>query len=149
MATADDSKQYLAAWGLDPSQWRPVGTLGTAAERATLVWRIGGPNPADDVALRARRAYDRLGELGVTLAAEATERGIEVALPLARVELVLRTLGEWTILPDVVSVSGIPADELRRLRRNIAGWRGRIELEIGTAAEIDLVADLRARVNAP
>lgn len=149
MAAADDTQQYIAAWGLDPSQWRPIGALSTVAERATLVWRMDGANPADDVALRARRAYDRLGELGVTLAAEATERGIEVTLPLARVVLVLHTLAEWTILPDVVSVSGIPADELRRLRREVASWRGRIELEIGTQSETDPVAELRARVNTP
>lgn len=146
MAAADDSEQYLAAWGLDPNQWRPVGSLGTAGERVTLVWRLDGSNPADDVALRARRAYDRLGELGVTIAAAGSERGIEVTLPLNRVEPAMRALGEWTILPDVVVVGDIRADELRRLRRSIAAWRGRIELEIGTGIETDPVADLRARV---
>ena len=149
VADADDNQQFLAAWGLDPAQWRPVGTLSTVPQRAILVWRLDGPNPAADVALRARRAYDRLGELGVTLAAGATARGIEVTLPLARVGLVLRTLAEWAIMPDVVSVSAIPADELRRLRRDIAAWRGRIALEIGAAGETDPVAELRARVRTP
>ena len=120
--------------------------LGTVGERVTLVWRLDGSNPADDVALRARRAYDRLGELGVTIAADGTDRGIEVMLPLTRVELAMRAHGEWSILPDVVLVNDIRADELRRLRRSIAAWRGRIELEIGTATESDPVADLRARV---
>lgn len=141
---ADDS-QYRVAWGLEPAQWRPVGRLGAVRERAVFAWRLDAAAPRDDVALRARRAYDRLGELGVAVAADATPERIEVTLPLARVEMALRALAEWAILPDAVAVGDAPADQLRTLRRDIAGWRGRVALEIGGYHESDPVAELRAR----
>jgi hypothetical protein len=144
-ADADADQLSLAAWGLEPAQWRPVGSLTHVGPRAVCIWRLDGAAPPADVALRARRAYDRLGELGVTLAADETPRGIEVTMPLSRVGVVLRTLGEWAILPDVVCIDAAPADELRRLRREIAAWRGRVTLEIGTHEQIDPLAQLRAR----
>lgn len=143
---ADLEQRTLAAWGLDPAQWRPVGTFSAVHRRAVLVWSLDGAAPPGDVALRARRAYDRLGELGVTLAAAETARGIEVTLPLGRVGIALRTLGEWMILPETVCVADVPADDLRRLRREIATWRGRVQLEIGKHAEADMVSELRARI---
>lgn len=145
-ADADDTQQYRTAWGLDPAQWRPVGRLATVRERALFAWRIDGAEARDDVALRARRAYDRLGELGVTVAADATPKRIEVTLPLARVDMALRALGEWAILPDAVAVTDLPAERLRELRREIAAWRGRVALEVGGYHESDPVAELRARV---
>lgn len=143
----DDPQQYRVAWGLEPAQWRPVGRLAGVRERAVFAWRLDGAAPADDVALRARRAYDRLGELGVSVAADATPERIEVTLPLARVEMALRTLAEWAILPDAVAVNDVPADQLRALRRDVAGWRGRVALEIGDYHESDPVAELRARAH--
>jgi hypothetical protein len=145
-ADANPDQALLAAWGLEPAQWRPVGSMAAIRTRGVLIWRLDGATPRADVALRARRAYDRLGELGVTLAADETPRGIEVTMPLSRVGVVLRTLGEWAILPDVVCIADAPADELRRLRREIASWRGRVALEIGTHETVDPVAELRARV---
>ena len=144
-ADATNDQLSLAAWGLEAAQWRPVGSLAGVRERAILIWRLDGPTPPEDVALRARRAYDRCGELGVTLAADQTPRGIEVTMPLGRLAVALRTLGEWAILPDVVCVTDAPADELRRLRREIATWRGRVALEIGTHEEVDPLAELRAK----
>lgn len=148
-ADADLDQRSRAAWGLDPAQWRPVGTFAVAHRRAVLMWRTDGAAPPGDVALRARRAYDRLGELGVTLAAAETSRGIEVTLPLSRVGVALRTLGEWTILPDVLCVDDVPAEDLRRLRREVNTWRGRVELEIGALHESDPLTELRARIRLP
>ena len=145
-ADADLDQRSRAAWGLDPAQWRPVGTFSAVSRRAVLIWNTDGAAPPGDVALRARRAYDRLGELGVTLTAAETGRGIEVTLPLSRVGVALRTLGEWMILPEAVCVDDVPADDLRRLRREVATWRGRVELEIGALQESDPVAELRARI---
>lgn len=143
---ADLEQRALSDWGLDPAQWRPVGSFSAIRRRAILVWNLDGATPAGDVALRARRAYDRLGELGVTLAAAETARGIEVTLPLSRLGIALRTLGEWMILPETVCVTDVPADDLRRLRREVATWRGRVQLEIGKHQETDPVAELRARI---
>ena len=106
---ADADQLSLAAWGLEPHSGARSGASPTGPSRR-LIWRLDGSAPAADVALRARRAYDRLGELGVTLAADETPRGIEVTMPLARVGVVLRTLGEWAILPDVVCIDAAPAD---------------------------------------
>lgn len=145
-ADTDTDPRFLAAWGLEPAQWRPVGSMAAVRRRAVLIWHLDGANPAEDVALRARRAYDRLGELGVTVSADATPRGIEVMLPLGRLDMALKTLGEWAILPNVACVDDVPADQLRQLRRDIAAWRGRVALEIGTHEESDPVAELRARV---
>jgi hypothetical protein len=45
----------------------------------------------------------------------------------------------------VVCIDAAPAEELRRLRREITAWRGRVTLEIGTHEQRDPMAQLRAR----
>lgn len=144
---ADYEHLFLSAWGLQPAQWRPVGSMALVRQRAALVWRLDAVD-ASDVALRARRAYDRLGELGVTVAADTTARGIEVTLPLGRVALALRILAERSILPDAVLVTDPPADKLRTLRREIAAYRRSVDLVIGEAVDSDPLSALRARVRA-
>lgn len=144
---ADYEHLFLSAWGLQPAQWRPVGSMALVRQRAALVWRLDAAD-ASDVALRARRAYDRLGELGVTVAADTTPRGIEVTLPLGRVALALRILAERSILPDAVLVTDPPADKLRALRREIAAYRRSVDLVIGEAVDSDPLRALRARVRA-
>lgn len=144
---ADHEPQYLSAWGLQPAQWRPIGSMALVQQRAALLWRLQG-DAGSDVALRARRAYDRLGELGVTLAANATGHGIEVTLPLARVALALRILADRSILPDAVLAFDPPADRLRALRREIAGHRRAVELIIGAEGAPDPITELQARVRA-
>ena len=57
---ADHEQQYQSAWGLQPAQWRPVGSLFRVRQRAVLLWRTDGAE-ASDLLLRVRRAYDRLG----------------------------------------------------------------------------------------
>ncbi len=146
-ATTTTAEQLsMTAWGLDPAQWRQVGSFTAVRHKAVLLWCRGDGAPPGEVALRARRAYDRMWELGITLAADETERGIEVTVPLSRMGLVLRSLGEWAILPDAVLVTNVPADELRRLQRELAASGDRVSLEIGTHEEADPVAQLRARV---
>lgn len=143
--TRGDSTSSLQAWGLEPAQWRPVGRLSLVRDRARLLWRARDTDAAD-LALRTRRAYDRLGELGVTVAADATERGIEIELPLDRVEIALRILADRSLLPDALLVGGPPADRLRALRREIGAYRRDVELIIGDGGGPDPIAELRARV---
>jgi len=138
---------YLSAWGLHTEQWRPVGSMSRIRDRAVLLWRVDAAT-ASDVALRARRAYDRLGELGVTVAADTTRHGIEVTLPLDRVALALRILADRSILPDAVLLTDAPADQLRTLRRAIGGHRRTVELVIGHEGSPDPIAELQARFRA-
>ena len=133
----------LSAWGLQPAQWRPVGSQALVRERAVFLWRTRGD--VADLALRVRRAYDRLGEVGVTVAADSTPRGIEIVLPLDRVPVALRILVEGAIAPDAVLVEDPPAERLRMLRREIGGYRREIELVIGDGGAADPIAELRAR----
>lgn len=138
---------YLSAWGLHTEQWRPVGSMSRIRNRAVLLWRLDAQT-ASEVALRARRAYDRLGELGVTIAADTTPHGIEVTLPLDRVAIALRILADRSILPDAVLLADAPADQLRTLRRQIGGHRRTVELVIGHEGSPDPIAELQARVRA-
>lgn len=143
-ADSDYEHLFLSAWGLHPDQWRPVGSMALIRQRATFLWRIDGPHPVEDVSLRARRAYDRLGELGTTVSAESTPDGIEVVLPLGRVPVALRTLAALSTLPDAVRVEDAPPAQLRELRRCIAGFRPQPQLLIGTHERTDALAALRA-----
>lgn len=144
---ADHQPPYLSAWGLRPEQWRPVGSMALVRHRALFRWWLDVEEPAD-VALRARRAYDRLGELGMTIAADATREGIDVTLPLARVTVALRILADRSILPDAVLLTDAPSDQLRRLRRDVAAYRGRLQLVIGHEEPMDPIARLQAKVRA-
>ncbi len=98
----------------------------------------------EDVSLRARRAYDRLGELGTTVSAESTSDGIEVVLPLGRGAIALRILAALSVLPDAVRVEDAPPAQLRDLRRCIAGFRPQPELLMGAHDRTDALATLRA-----
>lgn len=142
---ADREQHYQSAWGLQPAQWRPVGSMFRIRQRAALLWRSDASD-ASDLALRVRRAYDRLGELGVTVAADATPRGIEIRLPLSRVIIALRILADRSILPDAVLVGDASADQLRALRREIGLHRREVELVIGDELEIDPLTAIRARL---
>lgn len=120
-------------------------------QRAALLWRTdpadaSSPAEASDLALRVRRAYDRLGELGVTVSADATPRGIEIILPLSRVTVALRILADRSILPDAVLVGDASAHQLRVLRREIAAHRREVQLVIGDELEVDPLTALRARI---
>ncbi len=141
--------RYLSAWGLQPAQWRPVGSMSLVRSRAILLWRLADDErTASDIALRSRRAYDRLGELGVTVAADSTREGIEVTVPLSRTALALKILADRSILPDAVLVGEAPADQLRTLRRDIGAHRGRVELVIGHESAPDAITELRSKVRA-
>jgi hypothetical protein len=144
---ADHEHHYQSAWGLQPAQWRPVGSLFRVHQRAVLLWHTDATQ-ASDLLLRVRRAYDRLGELGVTVAADSTQRGIEITVPLSRASLSLRILADRSILPDAVVVSDPPADQLRVLRRELGTYRRAIELVTGTEGTVDPIEELRARVRA-
>jgi hypothetical protein len=144
---ADHEHHYQSAWGLQPAQWRPVGSLFRVRQRAVLLWHTDATQ-ASDLLLRVRRAYDRLGELGVTVAAESTQRGIEITVPLSRASVSLRILADRSILPDAVVVSDPPADQLRLLRRELGTYRRAIELVTGTEGTVDPIDELRARVRA-
>lgn len=144
---ADHEQQYRSAWGLQPAQWRPVGSFFRVRQRAVLLWRTDAAE-ASDLLLRVRRAYDRLGELGVTVAADSTQRGIEITLPLSRATVALRILADRSILPDAIVVSDPPADHLRLLRRELSAFRRSIELVTGTEGVPDPIDELRARVRA-
>ena len=144
---ADTEPRYLTDWGLRPAQWRPVGSMALVRERAILLWRLDEAS-ASDIALRARRAYDRMGELGITVAADATRHGIEVTLPLAKVGLALRILGDFSILPDAVLLTDAPADQLRVLRREVGTYRGRVDLVIGHEGSPDPISKLQAKIRA-
>lgn len=121
--------------------------MALVRERAALLWRLD-TDADSDILLRARRAYDRLGELGVTLTADTTAEGIEVVLPLSRVGVALRILADRSILPDAVLLAQVPADQLRVLRREIAAHRRTIELVIGHEGAPDPIAALQAKVRA-
>ena len=144
---ADDAHPFQSAWGLQPAQWRPVGSLFRVRQRACLLWRIESADDTD-LLLRVRRAYDRLGELGVTVAADTTPRGIEITLPLGRVSVALRILADRSILPDAVVVGEPAAEQLRTLRRELAAYRRSVELITGAQAAPDPLDELRARVRA-
>jgi hypothetical protein len=62
------------------------------------------------------------------------------------VPLSLRILADRSILPDAVIVDDPPADQLRALRREIAGHRRTIDLILGLGEAPDPIADLRAQV---
>lgn len=141
-ADSDYDHLFLSAWGLQPAQWRPVGSMALVRQRAALLWRTG--SGVEDLALRVRRAYDRLGELGVTVSADSTPRGVEITLPLGRVSVALRILADRSILPDAVLLADPPADQLRILRREVGGFRRSVELIIGDDADHDPIAALRA-----
>lgn len=143
---ADYEHLFLSDWGLRPAQWRPVGSMSNVRQRAALLWRTHGD--VADLALRVRRAYDRLGELGVTVSADSTQRGIEVTLPFSRVALALRILGDRSILPDAVLLADPPAEQLRRLRRELTRYRRNVELVVGDELETDPLSALRARIRA-
>ena len=122
--------------------------MSLVRDRVVLLWRVAGATDAgSDTALRARRAYDRLGELGVTVSADATCTGIEITIPLTRVALALRILADRSILPDAVLVTDPPAEPLRTLRREI-GARRTVELVIGGQPAPDPIAQLQARLRA-
>lgn len=139
-----DEQRALSAWGLQPAQWRPIGSMAIAGERASLLWRARGE--VADRALRVRRAYDRLGELGITVSADSTPRGIEITLPLARVALALRILADRSILPDAVLIGSAGGGQLRMPRREISAFRPTVELIIGDQLEVDPIAAMRARL---
>lgn len=144
---ADHEHLYQSAWGLQPAQWRPVGSMFRVRQRAAMLWR---PDRVDrsDLLLAVRRAYDRLGELGITVAADSTPRGIEIVVPLGKVAVALRILADRSLLPDAVLVSDPPADQLRVLRRELAAYRPAIELVTGNEGVPDPLDELRARVRA-
>jgi len=141
---SDYEHLFLSAWGLSPAQWRPIGSMAVVRQRASLLWRVEGE--VTDLALRVRRAYDRLGELGVTVSADSTPRGIEITLPLGRVALALRILADRSILPDAVLISSAPGDQLRILRREISAFRRSVELVIGDELDVDPLTAIRARL---
>lgn len=144
---AGDTHPFLSAWGLQPAQWHPVGSLVRVRQRASLLWRDDSADEPD-LLLRVRRAYDRLGELGVTVAADTTPRGVEIAVPLGRVSVALRILAERSILPDAVVVGDPEPEQLRRLRRELAACRPSVELITGAEGVPDPLDELRARVRA-
>lgn len=145
---AETEHQFLTAWGLQPAQWRPIGAMGIVRDRACFRWSLDREGSVHDVSLRARRAYDRLGELGTTISAGLTERGIEVTLPLARVEVALRILADLHVMPDAVVLADPPAPQLREVRRAVAALRRDVELVVGEAVDTDPLTALRARVRA-
>ena len=118
--------------------------MAIAGERASLLWRARGE--VADRALRVRRAYDRLGELGITVSADSTPRGIEITLPLARVALALRILADRSILPDAVLIGSAGGGQLRMPRREISAFRPTVELIIGDQLEVDPIGAMRARL---
>jgi hypothetical protein len=144
---ADHEYIYQSAWGLHPAQWRPVGSLFRVRQRAALLWRTDRAD-GSDLLLAVRRAYDRLGELGVTVAADSTSRGIEITVPLGRVTVAMRILADRSLLPDAVLVSDPPADQLRLLRRELGAYRRAVELITGNEGVPDPIDELRARVRA-
>jgi hypothetical protein len=118
--------------------------MAIVGQRAALLWRAEGD--VTDLALRVRRAYDRLGELGITVSADATPRGIEITLPFDRVGLALRLLADRSIPPDAVLVGSTRGDWLRMLRREIGAFRRSVELVIGDELEVDPLVAIRARL---
>ncbi len=135
---------YRTAWGLDPVQWRPLGGRISDEERATLLWVIRGDELPDDVALRARRAYDAIAERGTPLVAEATQRGIEIDLPVEAVPAHLRRLGGYAILPDAVLVTRrVPSAQVRSLRTELKRLRPEVPLSVSEEPDDGWIAELR------
>lgn len=141
---ADVEQAYRTAWGLDPVQWRPLGGRITDSERVTLLWVIHGDELPDDVALRARRAYDAIAERGTPLVAEATQRGIEIDLPVEAVPAHLRRLGGYAILPDAVLVTRrVPSAQVRALRAELKRLRPEVPLSVSEELDGGWIAELR------
>lgn len=142
-APADD-QGYRTAWGLEPAQWRPLGGRITDEQRATLLWVVHGDELPDDVALRARRAYDAIAERGTPLVAETTARGIEINLPVEAVPAHLRRLAGYAILPDAVLVtSRVPTASLRTLRTELKRLRPEVPLSVADESDDGWIAELR------
>lgn len=141
---AHRDQPYRTAWGLDPVQWRPSGGRITDDERATLLWVVHGDELPDDVALRARRAYDAIAERGTPLVAEATRRGIEIDLPVEAVPGHLRRLGGYAILPDAVLVTRrVPSAQVRSLRTELKRLRPEVPLSVTEEPDDGWIAELR------
>jgi exoribonuclease R len=141
---AQAGQPYLTAWGLEPVQWRPLGGRITDDERATLVWLVHGDELPDDVALRARRAYDAIAERGTRLVAEATQRGIEIDLPITAVAGHMRHLGGYGILPDAVLVTRrVPSAHVRALRAELKRLRPEVPLSVAEELDDGWIAELR------
>jgi hypothetical protein len=141
---AHTEQPYRPAWGLEPVQWRPLGGRINDEERATLLWVIRGDELPDDVALRARRAYDAIAERGTPLVAEATQRGIEIDLPVEAVPAHLRRLGGYAILPDAVLVTRrVPSAQVRSLRTELKRLRPEVPLSVSEEPDDGWIAELR------
>jgi hypothetical protein len=141
---AHTEQPYRTAWGLEPVQWRPLGGRINDEERATLLWVIRGDELPDDVALRARRAYDAIAERGTPLVAEATQRGIEIDLPVEAVPAHLRRLGGYAILPDAVLVTRrVPSAQVRSLRTELKRLRPEVPLSVSEEPDDGWIAELR------
>ncbi len=141
---AEGDPRYLTAWGLEPVQWRPSGGRIADDERATLLWAVHGDDLPDDVALRARRAYDAIAERGTRLVAEATRRGIEIDLPIDAVAEHMRHLATYAILPDAVLVTPhVPSGAVRALRGELKRLRPEVALSVGDEADDGWIAELR------
>jgi hypothetical protein len=135
---------YRTAWGLEPVQWRPLGGRITDDERATLVWIGDGEELPDEVALRARRAYAAIAERGTRLVAQATQRGIEIDLPVDAVAAHLRHLGGYAILPDAVFVTRrVPTAHVRTLRAELKRLRPEVPLSVADEIDDGWIAELR------
>jgi hypothetical protein len=142
-APASSRPPYRVAWGLEPSQWRPLGGRIGEDRRATLLWVVADAVP-DDVALRARRAYDAIAERGTPLVAQATPRGIEIDLPVDAVAPQLRRLAGYGILPDAVLVTArVGVGELRTLRTELKRLRPEVPVSVVDEADDAWIADLR------
>lgn len=141
---APGGQPYLTAWGLEPMQWRPLGGRIADDERATLVWVVHGDELPDDVALRARRAYDAIAERGTPLVAETTPRGIEIDLPVSTVAAHLRHLGGYGILPDAVLVTPrVSIAHVRALRAELKRLRPEVPLSVAEELDDGWIAELR------
>ncbi len=141
---AGAGQSYLTAWGLEPVQWRPLGGRITDDERATLVWVVRGDELPDDVALRARRAYDAIAERGTRLVAETTTRGIEIDLPVTAVAGHLRHLAGYGILPDAILVTRhVPSAHVRDLRAELKGLSQEVQLSVAAELDDSWIAELR------
>ncbi len=136
--------EHLVAWGLQPAQWRTSGKRVRAAQQAVLLWRLR-PEPAlSEASLRARRAYDALAERGTAVRADATQRGIEVVLPLTAVAQHIKLLADWSILPDVILVAAsAPTHQVEALFEAMKKVPSPVEVEIGEPLEDGWITELR------
>jgi hypothetical protein len=140
----EDLGQHLVAWGLQPSQWRTTGTRVRPPQQAVLLWRQRDEPAMSEGSLRARRAYDALVERGAPVRADATQRGIEVVLPLAAVATHLRLLSEWSILPDAILVAAsAAATEVEAVFAEKKRIPTPIEVEVGEPLEDGWITELR------